>query len=57
MIRGALRGVSFCLLIAAMSGVSPAQSFVLDLPRPSQSAKSRNESALPTSRFPIIARW
>jgi len=39
MIRGALRGVFFCLLIAAMSGISPAQSFVLDLPRPSQSAK------------------
>src|SRR5712671_269707 len=39
MIRGALRGIFFCLLIAAMSGISPAQSFVLDLPRPSQSAK------------------
>jgi tetratricopeptide (TPR) repeat protein len=39
MIRGALRGISFCLLIAAMSGIGSAQSFVLDLPRPSQSAK------------------
>jgi len=39
MIRGALRGVLFCLSIAAMSGVSPAQSFVLDLPRPSQRAQ------------------
>jgi tetratricopeptide (TPR) repeat protein len=28
----------FCLLMAAMSGLSPAQSFVLDLPRPSQHA-------------------
>ena len=39
MIRGVLRGISFCLLIAAMSGIGSAQSFVLDLPRPSQSAK------------------
>lgn len=39
MIRGALRGILFCLSIAAMSGVSPAQSFVLDLPRPSQRAQ------------------
>ena len=36
MIRGFLRGVSFCLLMAAMSGISAAQSFVMDLPRPSQ---------------------
>src|SRR3984885_10821683 len=34
-----LRGLSFCLLTAAMSGVSPAQSFVLDLPLTSQRAK------------------
>jgi tetratricopeptide (TPR) repeat protein len=39
MIRGSLRGIFFCLLIAAMSGISGAQSFVLDLPRPSQGAK------------------
>jgi tetratricopeptide (TPR) repeat protein len=39
MIRGALRGILFCLLVAAMSGISPAQSFVLDLPRQSQGAK------------------
>lgn len=39
MIRGALRGIFFCLLAAAMSGTSPAQSFVLDLPRPSQRAQ------------------
>ena len=39
MIRGALRGILFCLSIAAMSGISPAQSFVLDLPRPSQRAQ------------------
>jgi hypothetical protein len=39
MIRGALRGISFCLLLTALSGVSPAQSFVLDLPRPSQRAQ------------------
>src|SRR3989441_1394003 len=39
MIRGALRGVLFCLSVATMSGISPAQSFVLDLPRPSQRAQ------------------
>jgi len=39
MFRGALRGFLFCLLMAAMSGVSPAQSFVLDLPRQSQRAE------------------
>src|SRR5882724_7726044 len=39
MIREALRGIFFCLAISAMSGVSPAQSFVLDLPRPSQRAQ------------------
>jgi Protein of unknown function (DUF2911)/Tetratricopeptide repeat len=35
----ALRGFVFCLLAAVMSGVSPAQSFVLDLPVPSQWAE------------------
>jgi hypothetical protein len=39
MFRPALRGVLFCLLTAAMSGVSPAQSLVLDLPRQSQRAE------------------
>src|SRR5438876_6119044 len=39
MIRGVLRGVLFCLSVATMSGISPAQSFVLDLPRPSQRAQ------------------
>jgi hypothetical protein len=39
MIRGALRGIFFCLSIAAMSSFSLAQSFVLDLPRPSQRAQ------------------
>ncbi len=39
MIRNALRGFCFCLLMAAMSGVSPAQSFVLDLPDQSQRAE------------------
>ena len=39
MFRGALRGILFCLLSAAMPGVSPAQSFVLDLPRQSQRAQ------------------
>ena len=38
MFRRALRAFLFCLLIA-MSGVSPAQSFVLDLPRQSQRAQ------------------
>jgi Protein of unknown function (DUF2911) len=37
--RAALRGFLFCLLLAAMSGVSPAQSFVLDLPLQSQRAE------------------
>jgi len=39
MFRAALRGFLFCLLMAAMSGVSPAQSFVLDLPLQSQRAQ------------------
>jgi hypothetical protein len=39
MFRAALRGFVFCLLIAALSGLSPAQSFVLDLPLQSQGAK------------------
>lgn len=43
MFRAALRGVLFCLLMAAMSGamseLSPAQSFTLDLPLQSQRAK------------------
>ena len=43
MFRAALRGFLFCLLMAAMSGamseLSPAQSFVLDLPRQSQHAQ------------------
>src|SRR6266699_970188 len=39
MIRGALRGVLFCLSVATMSGISPAQSFVLDLPLQSQRAE------------------
>ena len=39
MFRAALRGFLFCLLTAAMSGVSPAQSFTLDLPLQSQQAQ------------------
>jgi tetratricopeptide (TPR) repeat protein len=39
MFRGPLRGFLFCLLMAAMSGASLAQSFVLDLPRQSQRAE------------------
>jgi tetratricopeptide (TPR) repeat protein len=39
MFRGVQRGFLFCLLMAAMSGVSPAQSFVLDLPLQSQHAQ------------------
>jgi len=39
MIRTAMRGFWFCLLMAAMSGASLAQSFVLDLPDPSQGAE------------------
>jgi tetratricopeptide (TPR) repeat protein len=39
MLRVAFRGVLFCLLLAAMSRVCPAQSFVLDLPDPSQRAE------------------
>ena len=39
MFRAALRGFLFCLLMAAMPGLSPAQSFVLDLPRQSQRAQ------------------
>ena len=39
MFRAALRASLFCLLMVAMSGVSPAQSFVLDLPLQSQRAQ------------------
>jgi hypothetical protein len=43
MFRAALRGFLFCLLMAALSGtisgISSAQSFVLDLPRQSQRAE------------------
>lgn len=39
MFRAASRALLFCLLMVAMSGVSPAQSFVLDLPLQSQQAQ------------------
>jgi len=39
MFRTAFRVSLFCLLITAISGVSPAQSFVLDLPLQSQRAE------------------
>jgi len=39
MFRVALRGTLFCLLMTALSGISPAQSSVLDLPLQSQHAK------------------
>jgi tetratricopeptide (TPR) repeat protein len=39
MFRKTLQAFSFCLLMAVMSGVSLAQSFVLDLPLQSQAAK------------------
>src|ERR1700730_2660754 len=39
MFKAALRGFLLCLLMAALSDVSPAQSLVLDLPLPSQRAE------------------
>jgi tetratricopeptide (TPR) repeat protein len=39
MLKPVVRGFSLCLLMAAMSGVSRAQSMVLDLPLPSQPAE------------------
>jgi hypothetical protein len=39
MFKEALQGLLFCLLMAAMSDLSPAQSLVLDLPLPSQRAE------------------
>jgi tetratricopeptide (TPR) repeat protein len=39
MFRAALRGFVFCLSLAALPGLSSAQSFVLDLPRASQRAE------------------
>jgi len=39
MFRAALRGFVFCLSMAALPGLSSAQSFVLELPRASQGAK------------------
>jgi DUF2911 family protein len=39
MFRATLRGVLFCLLMAALPGVSRAQSFTLDLPLQSQRAE------------------
>src|SRR5215470_7106447 len=39
MIRTFQRVTLFCLMMAAVSGITFAQSFVLDLPRPSQRAQ------------------
>lgn len=39
MFRATLRGFLFCLSMAALPGLSSAQSFVLDLPRASQGAE------------------
>ncbi len=39
MFRATVRGFLFCLLMTAVSAVSPAQSFVLDLPLQSQQAQ------------------
>ena len=39
MFREALRGISFCLLLASAAGDIQAQSLVLDLPTPSQRAQ------------------
>ncbi len=39
MIRRALRGICYCLVIATLSDISGAQSLVLDLPLQSQGAK------------------
>jgi tetratricopeptide (TPR) repeat protein len=39
MFRSALRALTFCLLLATLPGLSPAQSFVLDLPLQSQRAQ------------------
>jgi tetratricopeptide (TPR) repeat protein len=39
MIRAFQRATLLCLMLAAVSGIMFAQSFVLDLPRPSQGAK------------------
>jgi tetratricopeptide (TPR) repeat protein len=39
MFRRASKAFLFCLLLAALSGLSPAQSFVLDLPLQSQQAQ------------------
>jgi tetratricopeptide (TPR) repeat protein len=39
MFRATLRGFLFCLLMASLSSLSPAQSFVLDLPLQSQRAQ------------------
>ncbi len=39
MLRAVLRGVVFCLSMAALPGLSSAQSFVLDLPLASQGAE------------------
>ncbi|MGO9539651.1 MAG: DUF2911 domain-containing protein [Terriglobales bacterium] len=38
-LRATMRGFLFCLLMAVLSGTSPAQSFVLDLPLQSQQAE------------------
>jgi tetratricopeptide (TPR) repeat protein len=38
-LRRSLQALVFCLSIAALSGISPAQSLVLDLPRQSQRAE------------------
>ena len=44
MFRAALRGISFCLLLASAAGDIQAQSLVLDLPSPSQRAQISQRS-------------
>jgi tetratricopeptide (TPR) repeat protein len=48
MLTVTLRGFLFCLLMAAVSNVSSAQSFVLDLPLPSQPAEVSQRIGLTT---------
>ena len=55
MLTGVLRSTSFCLLMTAMSGISPSQSLVLDLLSPSQQAEVSQRIGI--TDITITDRW
>lgn len=57
MFRAASRGVLFCLLLAALPGMSPAQSSPSICPCKASRLRSHKPSGLPTSPSSITGRW